>query len=136
MGPEMVPFLTRKLRYDRSGYLEKTIIVCKKVPFLNLVAKRMILPTERRCYAALALRRLGPSAVTAIPDLMEACVKDSFRVRLNAVAALGAILNDKIPEGLSPPQFKTVESRVLSQAAQLYPGDATQLGITLNSTNR
>ncbi|HTL18394.1 MAG TPA: hypothetical protein VL793_14255 [Patescibacteria group bacterium] len=136
MGPEMVPYLTSRLRYDRSGYREKVIRISRKIPFLKGLAKRMILPTERRCYAAVALRQMGPSAKAAIPDLMEVYVNDSPRVGLNAIAALGAILDTKLPEGQNMRQLADVKNQILAQAAQLCPRTAAQLGLKVDAPRR
>jgi len=130
VGPEMVPYLTEKLRYDRAGVREMIIHVAKKVPCLRKLTKKIIIPTERRSYAAVALRQMGPKARTAIPALLEAWASDNTRVKINAVSALEAILGHKPSDGLRPADWQRLEKNIISQAAHECPKEAGRLGIS------
>jgi hypothetical protein len=134
MGPEVVPCLTQRLQYDRFGFRENIILHVRKVAPLKRFTKTLIFPTERRCYAAVALRQMGPKARTAIPALLEAWVNDNSKVKINAVSALEAILGHKPSDGLGAADWANLEKKIISEAAQEYPKDATRLGINAITT--
>src|SRR5262245_3447316 len=119
---DAIPYLTQQLRYDRSGLRQKLIGHLRQYAVSRRFAVNQMWPTERRNYAAVALRQMGPKAEAAIPALLEAWAKDVPEVKLNAVAALESILRGKYTGSAS-------ESDVIAEAAGRYPKLAEDLGI-------
>src|SRR5688572_13410969 len=93
MGPEAIPYLTSQLRYDRLGIRQKVIDRLRQYPATKRFGRRLIGPLERRCYAAVALRQMGPKAEAAIPALLESWAHDGPEVKLNVATALESILH-------------------------------------------
>lgn len=130
---DAVPYLTKQLKYDRSG------IRLKIVQFLRQysVTKRFAMdigPPERRSYAAVALRRMGPKAEAAIPALLETWAHDSPDVKVSAVSALESILFDRTTESATQDQWRKLESAVITEACRRYPKVAVELGIGAGQT--
>ena len=89
----------------------------------------LIWPTERRNYAAVALRQMGSNAESAIPALLETWAHDVPEVKLNAVSAMESILRGRSTDGASQTEWKELESGVVAEAARRYPRVAVKLGI-------
>ena len=133
-GQKWCRTLHQRLQYDRFGFRESIILQVRKVAPLKRFTKTFILPTERRGYAAVALRQMGPQARTAIPALLEAWANDNSKVKINAVSALEAILGHKPSDGLGAADWASLEKKIISEAAQEYPKEATRLGISAITT--
>ena len=120
----MVPYLTQMLQYDRSGYREKLLLQVRKVRLGKKLTKNIILPTERRSYAAVALRQMSPKARTTIPTLLEAWVNDNSKVKINALSALEAILGHKPSDGLRSADWASLAlNGVLRKLSILRPAN-------------
>jgi hypothetical protein len=132
MKPDAVPYLTKQLRYDRSGIRQKILAFLRRHSIANRFATDFIWPPERRSYAAVALRQMGPSAEAAIPALLETWAHDAPDVKVNAVSALESILHGGSTDGASQGQWRTLESAVIADAARRYPRVAVELGIGLD----
>lgn len=131
MDAEAVPYLAEKLHYLRSQRLEQAFYWAKKRQWLRPILKNMIAPTEQRCYAAVALRLIGPAAEAAIPALLESWKNDNGQVKPNCVAAMASILNLTMPDGLSLAEGRVFERRTVGEAARRFPMAAQNLGISL-----
>jgi len=132
MNSDVVPYLTNQLRFGRSGYTENVLLRLKRLSLTAPVVNSVILPSSRRAYAATALRQMGGAAASAVPALLEAWKHDQPDVAVGAVAALGAILYGKAPDGMMLPEWKAFEAQVVSDAAKRCPEFARTLGIHLN----
>lgn len=133
MQPDAVPYLTHQLRYDRSGLRQRVVAFLSRHALTKPLAKRIIWPLERRNYAAVALRQMGPKAESAIPDLMEAWANDGSEMKPNAVSALESIMLGHTTDGSSQAQWQALESSVIAEAARRYPKVAEELGIAAAS---
>ncbi len=131
MGPEAVPYLSEQLTYDRSGYRQRFLLFCRKYPATRGLTANWISFPQRRSYAAVALRRMGPEGETAIPALLEAWSRDLPGVKVNAVTALESILRGHETDGLSQAEWLKLEYSVIAEAAQRYPKKAAELGIKI-----
>ena len=131
-----IPYLTQQLRYDRTGFRQKIMFHLRQYAVSKSLADNLIWPVERRNYAAVALRRMGPKAVAAIPALIEACENDLPEVKLNAVAALESILGRQPSEGLRPAEWKEVETNVIAEAVQFYRKFAEGLDVDRKAINQ
>jgi hypothetical protein len=129
MDSNAIPYLTKQLRYDRSGWRQNLIYHLRQYTVTRPLGDYFMWPTERRNYAAVALRRMGPNAETAIPSLLEAWARDVPAVKVNAVAALASILGRETPDGLRPAEWKKLESDVIAEASERYPRSAEDLNI-------
>jgi hypothetical protein len=106
----------------------------RKQPVTRPLVKNAILPSSRREYAAVALRRMGASAESAIPALMEAWKRDIPAVKVNCVSAMDAIIYCNRPDlqmgdGIDTPTYQKSESRIISDAARRFPKIASTLQI-------
>jgi hypothetical protein len=129
MEADAVPYLTQQLRYDKSGIRQKLIGHLRQYAVSRRFATNLIWPTERRNYATVALRRMGPKAEAAIPALLEAWATDAPEVKVNAVSALESILRGQYTDVASPAEWKRMESDVVTETARRYPSVAAGLGI-------
>jgi hypothetical protein len=127
-----VPYLVGRLTYLRASRTEKVVLWLKRNWLTGPFAKDIILPNTRRCYAAVALQRMGPSASSAVPALLEAWKLDIREVQVNCVAALAAILYGRVPaDGLSPSDWMRFESQTVADAARAFPEAARRLKIAV-----
>jgi hypothetical protein len=130
MGSNAVPYLTKQLHYDRSGFQEKLIGLMRGHAVSRQFAANLILPTEHRSFAAVALRQMGTNAEAAIPALLDACAYDTQAVRINAVSALEAILRGKHTAYAASTEWLKLESDVIAAATRRHPKLVEELGIT------
>ena len=133
MESNAIPYLTQQLRFDRYGLRQMIIGQLRQYAVCKPLTDILMWPTERRNYAAVALREMGPKAEAAIPALLEAWVNDATEVKVNAVAALESILGREPSDGLSQSEWKKVESDVIAEAVGRYPKIAEDLGISRKS---
>lgn len=136
MGPDAVPYLVGQLSHRRSSTMEHVMLWLRKQPITRPFVKNAILPSSRRAYAAVALRRMGASAESAIPALMKAWKHDIPDVKVNCVSAMGAIIYWNRPdlqlgEGMDTWAYQKFESKVVSDAARRFPELASALQIDL-----
>lgn len=124
-----VPYLTQQLVYDRYGVRQMVINYLRQHEVSRPLVADLIWPTERRNYAAVALRQMGSNAESAIPALLETWAHDVPEVKLNAVSALESILRGRSTDGASQTEWKELESGVVAEAARRYPRVAEKLGI-------
>jgi hypothetical protein len=129
MDSEMIPYLIGQLRYDRSGVIEKVLLLQRRIPIFAGFSKKIVIPTEHRSYAAVALGRMGPKAETAVPALLERWVHDNTSVKSNALASLYSILFNEELGPYSPEKQKLIEEKVISEAARRFHDAAAKLGI-------
>lgn len=129
MGSEAVPYLSAKLRCVRSERVEQVYRWAIKQPTLRSLLKNTVGPAEKRDYAAIALRQIGPSAGDAIPALLEAWKHDCAEVKLNCLYAMASIMYGAVPDGLSIAEGKVFEAKVLAEAVRRYPRVARDLGL-------
>jgi hypothetical protein len=129
MGSEPVPYLSAKLHYIRSERVELAYRWAIKQPILRSLLRYTIGPTEKRTYAAVALRQIGPPAEAAIPALLEAWKHDCPEVKLNCLHAIASILYGAAPDGLSLVEGKEFEAKVLAEAGRRYPAVVRDLGL-------
>jgi hypothetical protein len=134
MGPDAVPYLIEQFKRDRSGRTEGFLLWLRQKSITQPFMKNAILPSSKRAYAAVALRRMGGSAELAIPALLEVWKNDIPEVKNDCVAAMAAILYGEHPElpdgvGLSMSKYREFEATVISDAARRFPeiADALQL---------
>ena len=120
MEPDAVPYLTRQLRYDRLGIRQASIRLLRRYSITKPLTTDMIWPPERRSYAAVALRQMGPRAEAAIPALLETWSHDAPDVKQNAVSALESILHGRCTSGASATRWRELESAVLAEAGVRY----------------
>jgi hypothetical protein len=132
MGAEAVPYLAAELQRLRSERLEQAFRWARKQSITRPLLRNTVGPTERRCYAAVALRQMGPSAVAAVPALLEAWKHDCPEVKLNCVHALASIMYGVAPEGMRLADAKVFEAKVIADAAQRCPEVARDLGISVD----
>lgn len=129
MGPGAVPYLTNRLRYGRSGQVEKALLKMRSISFIAPLVKNVILPSTRRAYAATALRQMGPSAEGALPALLEAWKNDpDASLKPGAIAAMVAILYGVPPADMPMSDWQGLEAKVLVDAARKCPEAARGLG--------
>lgn len=121
MDSDAVPYLVSRLRYDRSGILEKCLMLVRKTSFGRDLTADVVLPADRRTYAIVALRQMRTRAESAVPALLEAWRQDNAEVRLNAIFALETILFGKVTIHANPQESAKLESDVLAEVARRYP---------------
>lgn len=128
MDPSVVPYLCQQLRYDRSGFREMALTKLRGFSLTKGWVAGVVRPSERRGYAATALRRMGPKAVAAVPALLEVLVREkNVDVKVGAVVALESILHGKVTDGLRPDQFHALEAELIAEALRRHPELATRL---------
>jgi HEAT repeat protein len=132
MEPNAVPYLTQQLHYDRSGVRQKLLAYLRRHAVTSRFTANLIWPPERRSYAAVALRQMGPKAEAAIPALLETWAHDTSDVKLSAVSALESILRGRYADSASQAEWRRLESDVITEAARRYPRVAEELGIGPN----
>jgi hypothetical protein len=132
MEPEAVPYLTKQLRYDRSGIRQKTIVFLRRYSITKPLTRDMIWPPDWRSYAAVALRQMGKRAEAAIPALLETWAHDAPDVKLSAVSALEAILHGSFTGGASSTDSRKIEAAIIAEAGRRYPKVAAELGIKID----
>ena len=130
MAPDAVPFLADQLLYDRSGIRMKLTFYTLRYTLNEHLVTNILWPEDRRCYAAAALRRMGPQAEAAIPALLEAWAHDGQNMRVASVWALESIMRGHYTDWLSPFEHEMLESSVIAEAARRYPAVAKELGIS------
>jgi hypothetical protein len=137
IDPSAVPYLCQQLRYDRSGFLEMALPKLRKFKLTKGWADNVVWPSDRRSYAATALRRMGTKAEAAVPALLEVLVREkNIDVKVGAVAALESILRGKVTEDLRPAQFHALEAELIMVALRRHPELAQQLKFpALGGTN-
>jgi hypothetical protein len=135
MGPEAVPYLTQKLRYLRYEPTDKVFLWIKRNRLMRPYTKGIILPSSKRAYAAVALRRMGSSAESAVPALLEAWKHDNPEVKASCVAAMASILYGKPPLGMTLSEWNALESKVIADAAREFPDAARAQGISSEITS-
>src|SRR5262249_48758606 len=123
-------YLTAELRYLRSERLEQAFRWAMRRPMIRPFLQNMVGPTEKRMYAAVALRQIGPPAADAIPALLEAWKHDCPEVQLNCLHAMASILYGAATDGMSLAEAKVFKAKVVSEAAQRYPTVARDLQIS------
>jgi hypothetical protein len=129
MAPDAVPYLTSELHYDRFGIRQGVIRFLRRNSITKPYTKNLIFPLDRRCYAAVALRQMGPRAEAAIPSLLEAWAHDAPNVKASAVSALDSILHGTFLSGGSQKEWREHESAIIEEAGRRYPAVAHELGI-------
>jgi hypothetical protein len=130
MDSNAVPYLVRQLRHDRSGRVQKLMLALNHCRLTTGVTQRFVYPFQRRIYAALALGAMGTNAAPAVPDLLEAWAKDpQAEVKSSSVKALKLVLQGRVSWDRSATDPSQIESRVIAEAARLYPREAAQLGL-------
>ena len=129
MGTNAVPYLAAELRYLRSQRVEEVFRCAQRQPIIRPLLRSAVGPTERRCYAAVALRQIGPRAADAIPALLETWKNDCPEVRLNCIYALASIMYGAAPAGMPLAEGKAFKERVIIDAAKRYPVLARDLMI-------
>ena len=127
MDSNAVPYLIKQLQYDRSGIRQKLIGYFRRYEFSKPFVANIVLPSERRGYAAVALREMGPKAEQALPALMEAWTMDVPAVKVNVVAALESILRGSHTDGASQADRRQLEAGLVREAAHRYPKVAQEL---------
>ena len=135
MGPEVVPYLAWQLGNDRSQMKESVLLWLKQQRITGPLMQYAILPSSRRTYAAVALRRMGASAETAVPALLKAWKNDIPEVKINCVSAMAAILHAGRPgsetvDGLGAAKYREFERKVVLEAAERFPAMANALQIS------
>ena len=128
MDSNAVPFLVKQLAYGRIGVLEIVEKHLRRFPLTNPLVRDLVLPSSRRAYAAVALRRMGAKAESAIPSVLDAWGRDIPEVRINAVSAIESILHGSVSDGLSPAEWRQLESELLAEAAHRFPEAARKAG--------
>jgi len=134
VGPEVVPYLTQQLKYDRSSIRQKMIDLLRRHSVTKAFTATVIWPSSRRSYAAVALLRIGPKAEAAIPALMETWAHDSPSVKVSAVSALESILFHQCTDGATQAEWGKLEATVIAEASRRYPSVAAELGIKSGET--
>jgi hypothetical protein len=116
MDSNAVPFLLKQLNYDRDGRVERFEAWARKVPLLSEFANRIILPSSRRLYAAVALQHLGTNAVSAIPSLMADYEREPNKdVRISIVVAMAKIVGIPFRQSYTPAELQEFEHTVLER---------------------
>jgi hypothetical protein len=129
MEPNVVPYLIGQLKYDRSGVRQKVIGYFRHYSVTRRLTTGFIWPTDRRSYAAVALRQMGPKAEAAIPELLESWAHDAPSVKVNAISALESVLYDRFTESGSQAEWRKIESAVIAEASRRCPEAALKLGL-------
>lgn len=134
MGPDAVPYLIRQLSRNRTGGLENVLLWLRQQTLTRPFMRNLILPSSKRAYAAVALRRMGASAEAATPALMEAWKHDIPEVKNDCVSAMAAILYRERPDlqmgvDMDTAMYQKFEARVVSAAAERFPEVASALQI-------
>lgn len=129
MDSNAVPYLVSQLKYDRSGVIQRMLLLSRRSPILANFATGLIFPSTQRSYAALALGRMGPKAVSAVPALLETWVQDKTGAKDGALGALHSILFDEAGKPYSPSEQKELEAKVIAEAIRRYPVEVAKLGI-------
>lgn len=127
MNTNVIPYLVNQLRYDRSGIQQQLWEFLKRVPLARAFARNVVLPNDRRNYAAVALRQMGAKAEAAVPALMETWAHDLPDVKVNAISAMESILLGNVSNGATAVEWRRLENQVLIEAARRYPQTAAEL---------
>ena len=129
MGPEAVPYLAAQLQFDRSQFRETLLLFLRDNSLTQPLTVNAILPSEHRNYAAVALRRMGSGAESAIPAFLDTWAHGSMELRVNVVAALESILFGRSTDGASPAEWRAIEAAAINEAVRRYPAVAAELRI-------
>jgi hypothetical protein len=120
MDSNAVPFLLRQLSYDRSGRIERLELAARKVPLLAEVAQRLILPSSKRMYAAVAIQHLGTNAICALTPLVGDYEREpSHDVRINIIVAMAHIVAVPTRESWNPAEWQEFERTVLERVRRV-----------------
>jgi hypothetical protein len=123
-NPRVVAFLVGKVGFDRAGLMQKVIEAGLNQPLTAEAFKRIVLPEERRAYAAVALGVMGKQARGAVPELLRNYEKElSQKVRINLITALAAILGIPHEMQYTALEWREHEKKVLgiAEAVRVNP---------------
>jgi hypothetical protein len=81
MDSNAVPYLLEQLCSDRSGQIERMLLRTRTIPILNKVTERAVPPSNKRAYAAVALRALGTNATSGAVPLSNSGTKSWSQVQ-------------------------------------------------------
>src|SRR4051812_37352208 len=123
MDSNAVPFLLGQFSSDRSGRIERLELAARKVPIFAQFAHRLVLPSSRRTYAAVALQHLGTNAVCALTPLLANYGRDrSPPVGMNILVAMAHIVGVPTRESWTPAQWQEFERTVLERVRKVREG--------------
>lgn len=125
MDSNAVPYLVSRLRYDRSGLLQRCLVQARKVSLGRQLTADAVFPADRRTYAVVALRQMGARAESSVPALLEAWRRDNDEVKLNVVYALETILLGRTTTRATPQEAAKLEADVFAEVARRYPALAS-----------
>jgi hypothetical protein len=113
MDSNAVPFLVKQLTYDQRGTVERLELSARRVPLVSQVAMLLVLPSEKRSYAAVALKNMGTNAVSAVEPMLLALQREPQRaVRMNIVMALAPVIGC---ESFTDPKWQEFEHTFLER---------------------
>ena len=125
MDSNAIPFLVRMLQTPDSHLSSQMIVSARNVDSLAPLARRMILPSDKRRVAAALLAALQTRSKSSLPHLIEAFQKESDRNIKSAYVSAIAVISRAPPRelvgNLYTESFDNYAQRVIRHAQQRHP---------------